>query len=78
MSDTPRTDKAQGKTLNPRYEYTSAEYEAWEHTRQLERELNEAKKDSERLDWLLKETDILSVDGLTNRADIDNFMEAEA
>ena len=51
MSNTPRTDKAQGKTLNPRYEYTGAEYEAWEHSRQLERELEKSNRHKK---WLIR------------------------
>ena len=39
MIDTPRTDAEHAKTLTPAYEYQSAETEAWEWARKLEKEL---------------------------------------
>ncbi|RLC69130.1 MAG: hypothetical protein DRH97_00830 [Chloroflexi bacterium] len=43
-SPTPRTDAEHAKTLTPAYEYESAETEAWEFARKLEKELRDLQR----------------------------------
>ena len=69
-SDTPETDKVRHNVA-----------ELAMHSRKLERENNELRKDKERLDWLLGDEPIYSnyrKVAVNNRDDIDEAMEKEA
>jgi len=70
MSDTPRVDKVLSDCL---WSGGRSRPSIYEVARQLERELNEARKDTERLDW------ISTGDGLYHltRAEIDKAMQRE-
>ena len=72
MSDTPRTDKEAESAM-----YFEAELVVGrDFARELERELNEALKDKERLDWMLSADDEqLNELSFWDREEIDKAME---
>lgn len=54
MSDTPRTDALQDHTSKLGLNSIERLHDFRDFARQLERELNEAKKDKARLNWIFK------------------------